>query len=69
MKNVKLDNSHNINKLSTKKAFNVSAIVTAYNFSAMPRFAPRWEKYNFSQMLLVLEGEGKYITDDGEYDI
>ena len=69
MKNVKLDSTHNINKLGTKKAFNVSAIVTAYNFSTMPRFAPRWEKYNFSQMLLVLEGEGRYITEGEDYEI
>ena len=70
MRKVRLDDSYNLNMLGSKKAFDVVAVVSAYNFTKKPPyFVPRWEKYNFSQMMLVLEGEGKYITEDAEYDI
>lgn len=55
------------NELRGVRAFDVSAVVTAYNFESKPHFAPRMEKYNFSQILLVLDGEGTYTTEDSTY--
>lgn len=69
MPNVKLDDSYHLNQLGVKKMFDVSAVVSAFNFTEKPRFTPRWEKYNFSQLLLVLEGEGTFTTRDAEYAI
>ncbi|MBE6588571.1 MAG: AraC family transcriptional regulator [Ruminococcaceae bacterium] len=59
--------SYNFNKIERKKTFDVSAFVSAYYFSYKPRFVPRPETYDFSQIFLILEGEGLYTTENGTY--
>lgn len=57
------------NIIANKKAFEISAFVTAFHYTTKPYFEPYYEKFNFSQIFLVLEGEGKYTTKYGSYDI
>ncbi len=59
--------SYKLNKIERKKTFDVSAFVSAYYFSYKPRFAPRPETYDFSQIFLILEGDGIYTTEHGSY--
>ena len=56
-----------LNIIENIKPFNVSAVVSAYYFSEKPKFESQYEKYGFSQIMLVLDGEGIYQTEDGEY--
>ena len=59
--------SYKLNKIERKKTFDVSAFVSAYYFSYKPRFDPYPETYDFSQIFLVLEGEGIYKTETEVY--
>ncbi len=59
----------NTNIIENIKTFNVSAVVSAYYYSSKPKFEPRLEKYSFSQIMLVLDGECVYKTEYGEYKI
>ena len=58
---------YKLNKIERKKTFDVSAFVSAYYFSQKPHFEPRPEKYGFSQIFLILEGEGVYTTENASY--
>lgn len=69
MKNTKLDDSFNINLIENKKIFDVSGVVTAYYYESKPDFEPRYERYNFSQIILVMDGEGSYTDCKGTYEI
>lgn len=61
--------NYNYNMLDLKKTFDVSAIISAHYFSINPKLEPYWERYEFSQMFLILEGSGTYITESNErYD-
>lgn len=51
------------NHIEGQRTFNVSSFITAHVFSPMPKQEPYWEKYDFSQIFLVLEGEGVYTTE------
>ncbi|MBQ7336188.1 MAG: AraC family transcriptional regulator [Clostridia bacterium] len=62
---MQIDQSYHFNALEHQKAFELSAFVASYYFSAKPSFEPRWESYNFSQIFLVLEGCGTYTVEDG----
>ena len=64
-----LDENYNFNSIENTKTFDVSAVVSVYNFSSKPSFEPKWEKYNFSQLLYVLEGEGVYSSEKGDFNI
>lgn len=57
------------NMIETKKTFDVSAFVAAYYFPTKPTFTPYWERYDFSQIILVLNGTGIYSTERGTYPI
>lgn len=62
--------AHDINEFNTiqnRKTFDVSAILTAYCFDSGNSEAPYWEQYGFSQIFLVLEGQGSYLTENGTY--
>ena len=69
MHRIKTDDSFNLNLIENKKTFGVSAVASAYNFTTKPSFIPHPENYNFSQILLVLEGEGTYTTETAQYAI
>ncbi len=66
---MEIDQSYHFNPLQSKKAFEVSSLVAAFVFSHNPIKEPYWENYNFSQILLVLEGSGSYTTEDATYPI
>ncbi len=72
-----LDNTYHQEVFEYKKMFDISAFVTAYDFfygssasipcGALGITGP--ENYPFSQIILVLEGSGEYMTDQGAYPI
>lgn len=66
---MEVDASYHFNPLESRKAFDISALVAAYRFSYNPTHTPYWEKYNFSQIFLVMEGDGIYTTENGTYPI
>lgn len=55
------------NPLDRTKSFDISSFVSSYYFEKRPQFEPRPERYDFSQIFLVLEGDGVYTTEQGEY--
>ncbi len=57
------------NQIRNSKAFDVSAIVTAYHFPFKPLFEPYFEQYNFSQIIFVISGNGLYTTEEGCYRV
>lgn len=59
--------AYEFNKIQNRKTFDVSAILTAYRFDSRVSEGPYWEQYGFSQIFLVLEGRGTYVTEEGEY--
>lgn len=59
--------TYNRNPIERKRTFDVSAIVSTYYFPFKPHFDPHWEKYDFTQIFLILEGEGTYRTENGTY--
>lgn len=59
----------NTNIIENIRAFNVSAVVSAYYYPNRSWCETQYERYNFSQMMLVLDGEGVYKTENGEYKI
>ncbi len=61
------ERSYKLNKIERKKTFDVSAFVNAYYFPNKPLFVPRPEKYEFSQIFLILEGDGIYTTENASY--
>ena len=52
--------------LDAKKSFDVSAIISAHYFAFNPKLEPYWERYEFSQMFLILEGSGVYVTENND---
>ena len=56
------------NQIRHTKSFEVSALITAYLFDNIQE-EPYWERYAFSQIFLVLEGSGSYITGEGTYPL
>lgn len=58
--------SYNYNMLDAKKTFDVPAVISAHYFTVNPRVERYWEKYEFSQMFLILEGHGVYVTEDNK---
>ena len=64
-----LENGHTINRIARERTFDVSALVTAYVFESNPNLEPWWERYDFAQIFLVVEGQGVYITEDNTYPI
>lgn len=59
--------AYEFNTIRNRKCFDVSAILTAYQFDLPGSGNFYWEQYNFSQIFLVLEGQGTYMTEQGEY--
>jgi AraC-like DNA-binding protein len=57
------------NLIKNQKTFDVSGFVSAFSFAYKPSFEPCWEKYDFSQIFLVLSGTGIYTTEQGSYPI
>jgi len=51
------------------RTFELSELVSAYYYRASRPEKPYWEKHNFSQIYVLLEGEGKYILEDTEYEL
>lgn len=60
-------NVYEFNTIRNRKCFDVSAILTAYQFDLPGSGDFYWEQYNFSQIFLVLEGQGIYRTEQGDY--
>lgn len=56
------------NKMKSTKVFNVTDVVSAYYFTKKPRFEPQVERYDFSQIMLILDGEGVYRYGDTTYN-
>lgn len=65
------DNPENVNPhfnlMESTKVFKMSVVVSAYYFSEKPRFEPRPERYDFSQIMLILDGEGTYSYDEASH--
>ncbi|MBQ8310884.1 MAG: helix-turn-helix transcriptional regulator [Clostridia bacterium] len=61
------ENIFQLNMEERKKTFDVSFFVTTYYFSCKPRFEEQWENYPFSQIFLILDGNGTYTTENGSY--
>lgn len=59
----------NYNKIKRKKAFEVKALVSAFNYVSKPYFEPYFESFDFSQIFYVIQGEGSYISRGREYPI
>ena len=55
------------NEIKNAKVFDVTALTGAYYFVTRPEFQVRWERYDFSQLILVLKGSGTYTTEHGSY--
>lgn len=55
------------NKIKRAGGFEVEAFVCAFTFDEMPYFEPYYEKYDFSQIFLILDGEGIYTTEGVDY--
>ena len=55
------------NEIKNEQVFEVTALTGAYYFVTKPAFEARWERYDFSQLFLVLGGEGVYFTETGTY--
>ena len=51
--------------IENSKVFEVTALTGAYHFATKPAFVPYWECYDFSQMMLILTGTGRFHTEDG----
>ena len=49
------------------KVFEVTALTGAYYFASKPAFTPRWECYDFAQILLIRRGTGQFYTEHGSY--
>ncbi len=72
-----LDNSYNQEVFEYQKMFDISAFVTAYDFFYGPSVDLPYgsitdigpENYPFSQIILVVEGTGEYMTEKGTYPI
>ena len=47
--------------------FRVGTLDGAYYFHRKPHFTPRFECYGFTQIFLIVKGEGRYITEGGSY--
>lgn len=57
------------NKTRRSRVFDVTAFVTAYIFDNNPVAEPYWERYEFAQIFMVLEGRGTYTTEHGVYPV
>ena len=57
------------NSMESKHTFDISSFVTAYYFTNKPRFDPHPEQYDFSQIFLILEGQGSYEANGQCYKI
>lgn len=53
--------------IKNSKVFEVTALTGAYHFATKPAFVPYWECYDFSQMMLILTGTGRFHTEEGSY--
>ena len=53
--------------IKNSKVFEVTALTGAYHFATKPDFVPYWECYDFSQMMLILTGTGRFHTEQGSY--
>ena len=51
------------------RTFELSELVSAYYYRSSRPDKPYWEKHNFSQIYVLLEGEGKYVLKDTEYEL
>lgn len=51
------------------RTFELSELVSAYYYRASRPEKPYWEKHNFSQIYVLLEGEGKYVLEGTEYEL
>jgi len=57
------------NIIKSSRPFEISEFVTAFHYSAKPYFEPYYEKFDFSQIFLVLDGKGRFATRTKSYDI
>ena len=57
----------NYNKIERNRNFEVEALVCAFYFEEKPYFEPYYEKFDFSQIFLILDGEGSYTTEGKSY--
>lgn len=53
--------------IKNPKTFRVGTLDGAYHFHRKPHFAPRYECYGFTQIFLIIKGEGRYTTEGGTY--
>ena len=60
---------YEFNHIQKARTFDVSAFVTAYCFDKKPDPEPYWEKYDFAQIFMILEGKGTYTTENGVYPV
>ncbi len=51
------------------RTFELSELVSAYYYRSSRPDKPYWEKHNFSQIYVLLEGGGKYILEGAEYEL
>ena len=55
-------------KTEPTRTFDIHALVNAYYYCAKPDFVPTMERYDFSQIIYVISGEGVYTTEYGTYE-
>lgn len=53
--------------IKNPRTFRVLTLDGAYYFHRKPHFEPQYECYGFTQIFLILRGEGRYTTESGSY--
>ena len=53
--------------IKNPRTFTVSELKGAYYFHRKPHFEPRYECYGFTQVFLIIRGEGRYTTEGGSH--
>lgn len=51
------------------RTFELTELVSAYYFSLSRADAPYWERHGFSQIYVLLEGEGRYVVGEKSYEL
>ena len=56
-------------RTENNKFFDVSSFVAAYHFVTAPDCDLGWEKYDFTQIILVISGNATYTTEEASYPL
>ena len=56
-------------RTENNKFFDVSSFVAAYHFVSAPNCDLGWEKYDFTQIILMISGNATYITEQESFTL